>query len=68
MKDKFFIILGAITILVLPWLAYCGLHGWWRDVVTDEGLHDDCIPCDTYRIMHADDAAFAQRETRRAQR
>lgn len=57
----------AIIFIVGPaiiWLAWCGIHGYWMDMVEGR-MHDNCVKCDTYRYMRSNDAAFQIREMNR---
>ena len=52
------------VMLVTIFLSFAGLHGRYRDVIAGN-LHDDCIMCSIYRVVHANDHAFAIREAKR---
>ena len=58
--------IAAILIVgpLIIWLIWCGVHGYWMDMIEGH-MHDDCIKCQTYRLMHSSDAAFQIRDISR---
>lgn len=48
----------------LFWIIWCGIHGFYMDNVEGR-MHDDCVKCNTYRMLHSRDVAFQIREMNR---